>query len=231
MRSRTPTTRSATCAPDGSRAPRCSSWTSRPPRYRDRDDGTARRAALLGRLPLAPAGARRAARGDGRARARPLDGRRPRGRHRRARRPRALRRLADDPDRRRGRRAARRRADRPDVPRLPPARRPLLPHPGPRDRPRRPFERHDQEHSVTTIAIGEAAPSFALPDTDGATQALEGPGVAAAPATVVVFTCNHCPYALAWHDRLLAAPPGYAGARVPVRLPSPNDAERYPRDS
>ena len=21
--------------------------------------------------------------------------------------------------------------------------------------------------------------------------------------TVVVFTCNHCPYALAWHDRLM----------------------------
>jgi hypothetical protein len=54
---------------------------------------------------------------------------------------------------------------------------------------------------VTTIAIGESAPSFSLPDTDGATQALEGPGEAAAPATVVVFTCNHCPYALAWHDR------------------------------
>src|SRR3954449_6123067 len=210
MRSRTPTTRSATCAPGGSRAPRCSSWTSTPPRYRDRDDGTARRAALLGRLPLAPAGACTAARRDGPARPRPGRGRRARGRYRRARWPRALRRLADDPDRRRGRRAARRRADRPDVPRLPAARRPVLPHPGPGDRPRRPRERHDQEHSVTSIAIGESAPSFALPDTDGAPQALEVPAEAAAPSTVVLFTCNHCPYALAWHDRLLAVARDYA---------------------
>src|SRR3954463_14787743 len=231
MRSRTPTRPSATCARGGSRAPRCSSWTSTPPRYRDRDDATACRAALLGRLPLAPAGALRPARGDGRARPRPRHGRRARGRHRRARRPRALRRLAHDPDRRRGRRTPRRRADRPDVPRLPPARRPLLPHPGPGDPPRRPRERHDQEHSVTTIAIGESAPSFALPDTDGAEQALEGSGEAAAPATVVVFTCNHCPYALAWHDRLLAVARDYADSGVRMLLINPNDAERYPRDS
>jgi peroxiredoxin len=84
---------------------------------------------------------------------------------------------------------------------------------------------------VTTIAIGESAPSFALPDTDGATHALEGPGEAAAPATVVVFTCNHCPYALAWHDRLLAVARDYADSGVRMLLINPNDAERYPRDS
>ena len=41
-----------------------------------------------------------------------------------------------------------------------------------------------------TLAIGEAAPTFELPDTEGATHALDG-----AAATVVVFTCNHCPIA------------------------------------
>ena len=40
---------------------------------------------------------------------------------------------------------------------------------------------------------------FSLPDTDGREHS---PGNA--PATAVVFTCNHCPYALAWHDRILA---------------------------
>ena len=57
-----------------------------------------------------------------------------------------------------------------------------------------------------------ARPSFTLPDTDGA---MHEPG--GAPATVVVFTCNHCPYALAWHERIVESPRttplGSSGAR------------------
>jgi peroxiredoxin len=75
-------------------------------------------------------------------------------------------------------------------------------------------------------AIGEAAPTFALPDT-GAT--IHEPG--RAPATVVVFTCNHCPYALAWHDRIIAVARDYAGRGVRILAVNPNDADRYPRDS
>jgi peroxiredoxin len=75
-------------------------------------------------------------------------------------------------------------------------------------------------------AIGDIAPSFSLPDTEGAAH---GPG--GAPATVVVFTCNHCPYALAWHDRVLDVARDYAERGVRVLAINPNDAERYPRDS
>ncbi len=75
-------------------------------------------------------------------------------------------------------------------------------------------------------AIGEPAPTFALPDTEGAEHT---PGHA--PATVVVFTCNHCPYALAWHDRILALAHDYADCGVRVLAINPNDATRYPRDS
>jgi len=75
-------------------------------------------------------------------------------------------------------------------------------------------------------AIGEQAPHFALPDTDGA---IHEPG--GAPATVVVFTCNHCPYALAWHERLMAVAHDYDGQGVRMLAINPNDAERYPRDS
>jgi peroxiredoxin len=77
-----------------------------------------------------------------------------------------------------------------------------------------------------TAAIGEPAPTFALPDTEGATHT---PG--AAPATVVVFTCNHCPYALAWHDRIVELAHDYAQRGVQVLAINPNDATRYPRDS
>ena len=75
-------------------------------------------------------------------------------------------------------------------------------------------------------ALGEPAPTFRLPDTDGA---LHAPG--AAPATVVVFTCNHCPYALAWHERLIDVARDYSARGVQMLAINPNDAERYPRDS
>jgi peroxiredoxin len=77
-----------------------------------------------------------------------------------------------------------------------------------------------------TVAIGEPAPTFALPDTEGVTHT---PGEA--PATVVVFTCNHCPYALAWHDRIIALAHDYSQRGVRVLAVNPNDATRYPRDS
>ena len=79
---------------------------------------------------------------------------------------------------------------------------------------------------MTTITIGEVAPAFDLPDTEGARHTLGG-----APATVVVFTCNHCPYALAWHDRLLAVARDYADRGARMVMINSNDAERYPRDS
>jgi peroxiredoxin len=75
-------------------------------------------------------------------------------------------------------------------------------------------------------AIGDHVPPFTLPDTSGVPGELDG-----APATVVVFTCNHCPYALAWHDRIIAVAADYAERGVRVLAINPNDAERYPRDS
>jgi Redoxin len=48
---------------------------------------------------------------------------------------------------------------------------------------------------------------------------------------VVVFTCNHCPYALAWHERLLAVADEYGERGVQTVFVNPNDAARYPRDS
>jgi hypothetical protein len=75
-------------------------------------------------------------------------------------------------------------------------------------------------------AIGEIAPMFALPDTAGT---LHEPG--GASATVVVFTCNHCPYALAWHERIVGVARDYADRGVRVLAINPNDAERYPGDS
>jgi hypothetical protein len=79
------------------------------------------------------------------------------------------------------------------------------------------------------ISIGERAPSFALPDTGGEVHQLElEPGPA---ATVVYWTCNHCPYALAWHGRMLDAARDYAARGARFLAINSNDAERYPADS
>jgi peroxiredoxin len=75
-----------------------------------------------------------------------------------------------------------------------------------------------------TLAIGDTAPSHELPDTDGNRHALHEDGA----ITVVVFTCNHCPYALAWHDRLASVADDYEVRFLAV---NPNDAQRYPGDS
>jgi peroxiredoxin len=77
--------------------------------------------------------------------------------------------------------------------------------------------------------VGTKAPALALPDTEGTDRGLPGPGEAA--ATVVVWTCNHCPYALAWHDRIADVARDYADRGVRVLAVNSNDAERYPHDS
>ena len=74
-----------------------------------------------------------------------------------------------------------------------------------------------------SLSIGDPVPTFTLPAAGGGEAGLDD----ALPA-VVVFTCNHCPYALAWHDRILDVA---REVDVPVLLVNPNDSERYPRDS
>src|SRR3954465_7723101 len=79
------------------------------------------------------------------------------------------------------------------------------------------------------ISIGERAPDFSLPDPSAGEHRLaEDSG---APATVVYWTCNHCPYALAWHERMLEAARDYGDRGVRFFAINSNDAERYPADS
>jgi len=78
------------------------------------------------------------------------------------------------------------------------------------------------------IAIGEQAPDFELPATGGGTQSLRDGDAA---ATVVYWTCNHCPYALAWHGRMLDADRDYADRGVRFLAINSNDAETHPADS
>jgi peroxiredoxin len=79
-----------------------------------------------------------------------------------------------------------------------------------------------------SLSIGDQAPDFTLPDTEGGKHSLTG---GTAIATAVVFTCNHCPYALAWHERIMDTSRDYADRGVRFLAINSNDAVRYPRDS
>ena len=48
------------------------------------------------------------------------------------------------------------------------------------------------------MPVGTSAPPFLLPGVDGNTWSLDS--FADAELLVVVFTCNHCPYAIASED-------------------------------
>ncbi|MDQ3849011.1 MAG: thioredoxin family protein [Actinomycetota bacterium] len=79
------------------------------------------------------------------------------------------------------------------------------------------------------FALGDVAPAFALPDTEGVEHAV--PADPAPPATVLVVTCNHCPYVIAWNPRLRKVAEDYAPRGVRFLAINANDARRYPADS
>lgn len=82
---------------------------------------------------------------------------------------------------------------------------------------------------MAALSLGDTAPPFELPDTEGATHAVGEPG--SERATVVYWTCNHCPYAIAWHDRLIEVAREYGDQGVRFLAINSNDAKKYPDDS
>ncbi len=79
------------------------------------------------------------------------------------------------------------------------------------------------------ISLGDSAPPFELPDTEGSTHSVGEP--TGDRATLVYWTCNHCPYALAWHDRLIEVAREYGEQGLRVLAINSNDAKKYPDDS
>ncbi len=78
------------------------------------------------------------------------------------------------------------------------------------------------------LTVGDRAPLFELPDTDGTPVRLIPERH---PASVVVFTANGCPYARAWHDRIQAVARDYAGRGVAVLQVVSNDDADHPEDA
>jgi thiol-disulfide isomerase/thioredoxin len=76
-----------------------------------------------------------------------------------------------------------------------------------------------EEHK--TLEIGATAPDFQLKGVDDKTYSLAS--FKNAEVLVVVFTCNHCPTAQAYEDRLIKLTSDYAGKNVAVVAINPND--------
>lgn len=79
------------------------------------------------------------------------------------------------------------------------------------------------------MPTGTVAPDFDLLGVDGQRYSLAT--FADKQVLVVVFTCNHCPYAQAVEERLIRFQKEWYPKGVTVVAINPNDTVRYPDDS
>jgi peroxiredoxin len=79
-----------------------------------------------------------------------------------------------------------------------------------------------------TLKIGSPMPAFSLKGVDGKTHSAES--LADKNVLVVIFSCNHCPYVMAYEDRMIAIQRDYAEKGVQLVAICSNDAINYPED-
>ncbi len=77
--------------------------------------------------------------------------------------------------------------------------------------------------------IGDAAIDFNLKNVDGKKYSLAS--IKDAKGYIVIFTCNHCPYAKLYEDRIIELHKNMSQKGFPVVAINPNDAKDYPEDS
>jgi len=81
----------------------------------------------------------------------------------------------------------------------------------------------------TMLALGTPAPDFRLPDTNGRLVARDD--LADAPALLVMFICNHCPFVKHIREGLARFARDYQGKGLAVVGINSNDVANYPEDS
>ena len=76
--------------------------------------------------------------------------------------------------------------------------------------------------------VGDEATDFKLKNIDGKMVSLSD--YRSAKGFIVVFTCNHCPYAKKYEDRIIALDKMYKDKGYPVIAINPNDVTVQPQD-
>ncbi len=89
----------------------------------------------------------------------------------------------------------------------------------------------DAQRSSGGISLGDRAPSrdVRMRNVDGEMKTIAG--VAGENGTLVIFTCNHCPWAQAWESRIVALGNRFQERGIGVIAINSNDPSRFADDS
>tara|TARA_B100000700_G_scaffold27132_1_gene26023 strand:+ start:955 stop:1488 length:534 start_codon:yes stop_codon:yes gene_type:complete len=82
---------------------------------------------------------------------------------------------------------------------------------------------------MSNLKLNDPYVNFLLPSTDGNEVSLDMTDLG--EYKLVIFSCNHCPYAQAWEDRIIKIQEKYKPNGLSVLMISSNDALKYPEDS
>lgn len=81
-----------------------------------------------------------------------------------------------------------------------------------------------------SLTIGSPIVAFKLKNVNG--QMISAEELSKGKqATVIIFSCNHCPYVQAWEDRIVQLGKTYEPRGVAFALINSNDPTKYPEDS
>jgi len=83
--------------------------------------------------------------------------------------------------------------------------------------------------SGTGYQVGDNVTDFNLKNIDGKNVSLAS--LKNNKGAIVIFTCNYCPFSVAYEDRIIALHRKYESKGFPVVAINPNDATKVPDDS
>ncbi len=87
----------------------------------------------------------------------------------------------------------------------------------------------ERTSATAGYGIGDTVADFSLKNVDGKMVSLSD--YQDAKGFLVIFTCNTCPYAVAYEDRIVALDAKYKSKGVPVIAINPNNPSAKPGDS
>lgn len=80
------------------------------------------------------------------------------------------------------------------------------------------------------LPLGTTAPAFSLPDTLSGQQ-MDFDKIKGDKGTVVIFSCNHCPFVIHVNHEIVSIAETYMRKGIGFAVISSNDVENYPEDS
>jgi len=86
----------------------------------------------------------------------------------------------------------------------------------------------NNSNEIKGYKVGDAATDFSLKNIDGKMVSMKD--FDETKGFIVVFTCNHCPYAKSYEDRIIELDKLYKKEGYPVIAINPNDPKVQPQD-